>query len=99
MERLPNIHPGEILQEEFLIPMGITPYRLAKETGVPQTRISQIIKHNRRISADTAIRFSRFFGNSVKFWLGIQDDYDIRIAWAEKKSEFDDIKLLVTSGS
>jgi addiction module HigA family antidote len=82
-----------------LTPMDITPYRLAKETGIPQTRISQIIKHNRRITADTAIRFSRFFGNSVKFWLGIQDDYDVRIAWAEKKTEFDHIKALVTVDS
>ena len=99
MERLPNIHPGEILQEEFLIPMGITPYRLAKETGIPQTRISQIIKRNRRITADTAIRLSRFFGNSVKFWLGIQDDYDVRTEWDEKKDEFDHIKQLVTVAS
>lgn len=57
--------------------MGITPYRLAKETDIPQTRISQIIKGNRPITADTAIRLSHFFGNSIKFWLGIQDDYDI----------------------
>jgi addiction module HigA family antidote len=95
MEKLKNIHPGEILQEEFLLPMGITPYRLAKETGIPQTRISQIIKYKRRITADTAIRFSRFFGNSVKFWLGIQDDYDVRTEWSEKKEEFDHIKQLV----
>ena len=96
MERLPNIHPGEILHEEFLLPMGISPYRLAKETGIPQTRVSQIIKRNRRITADTAIRLSRFFGNSVKFWLGIQDDYDVRTEWDEKKDEFDHIKQLVT---
>ena len=97
MEKLVNIHPGEILQEEFLIPMNITPYRLAKETGIPQTRISQIIKNKRRITADTAIRLSRYFGNSVKFWLGIQDDYDVRIELAEKKDEFDHIKQLVWS--
>ena len=97
MEKLANIHPGEILQEEFLIPMNITPYRLAKETGIPQTRISQIIKNKRRITADTAIRLSRYFGNSVKFWLGIQDDYDVRIELAEKKDEFDHIKQLVWS--
>ncbi|WP_133780790.1 HigA family addiction module antitoxin [Pedobacter nutrimenti] len=95
MEMLPNVHPGEILQEEFLSPLGITPYRLAKETDIPQTRISQIIKGNRRITADTAIRLSRFFGNSVKFWLGIQDDYDVRIELAEKKEEFDHIKQFV----
>ena len=95
MEKLPNIHPGEILQEEFLLPLGITPYRLAKETDIPQTRISQIIKGNRRITADTAIRLSRFFGNSVKFWLGLQDDYDIRVELAENKDQFDHIKQLV----
>ncbi|MFB5946611.1 HigA family addiction module antitoxin [Albibacterium profundi] len=72
------MHPGEILNEEFLVPMKITAYRLAKKTGIPQIRISQIINAQRRITADTAIRLSRFFGNSVKFWLGIQDDYDIR---------------------
>lgn len=77
MTRLKNIHPGEILQEEFLIPMGISAYRLAKETFIPQTRISEIIKGNRRITADTALRFSRFFGNSPKFWLGLQDDFDL----------------------
>lgn len=95
MDKLPNIHPGEILQEEFLLPLKITPYRLAKETDIPQTRISQIIKGNRRITADTAIRLSRFFGNSVKFWLGLQDDYDIRVELAKKKEQFDHIKQLV----
>lgn len=95
MERLPNIHPGEILNEEFLLPMNITPYRLAKDTGIPQTRVSQIIKGRRRITADTAIRLSRFFGNTVKFWLGIQDDYDIRTTLDEKKEEFENIKQVV----
>jgi addiction module HigA family antidote len=77
MEKLENIHPGEILQEEFLIPMEITSYRLSKDTEIPQTRISQIIKGKRRITADTALRLSSYFGNSAKFWLGLQDDYDI----------------------
>ena len=77
MERLNNIHPGEILQEEFLIPMEISAYRLAKETFLPQTRISEIIKCNRRITADTALRFAKYFGTSAKFWLGLQDDYDL----------------------
>lgn len=95
MERLPNIHPGEILNEEFLLPMNITPYRLAKNTNIPQTRVSQIIKGQRRITADTAIRLSRFFGNSVRFWLGIQDDYDIRTTLDEKKEEFENIKQVV----
>lgn len=77
MERLKNVHPGEILLEEFLVPMEISAYRLSKDTEIPQTRISQIIKGKRRITADTALRLSMYFGNSAKFWLGLQDDYDI----------------------
>jgi len=77
MEKLKNITPGEVLPEEFLIPLNISQYRLSKELGIPQTRVSEIIKGNRRISAGTAIRLSVFFGNSAKFWLGLQDDYDI----------------------
>ena len=78
MKRIPNVTPGEILMEEFLIPMGITPYRLSKDTTMPATRISQIIKGHRRITADTALRLSRYFGNSADFWLGIQDEFDLR---------------------
>ena len=77
MNKLPNIHPGEILLEEFLKPMNISAYRLSQEIGIPQTRISQIIKGKRRITADTALRLSAFFGNTPKFWLGLQDDYDL----------------------
>jgi len=77
MDTLNNITPGEILQEEFLIPMGISQYRLAKELNIPQTRISGIVSGNRRITADTALRLSLFFGNSAKFWLGLQNDFDI----------------------
>jgi addiction module HigA family antidote len=77
MKKLPNVHPGEILLEEFLIPMEITQYRLSKDLNIPQTRVSQIIKGNRRITADTALRLSKYFGNSAKFWLGLQDDYDL----------------------
>jgi addiction module HigA family antidote len=97
MERLPNIHPGEILQEEFLIPLNITPYRLAKDTRIPQTRISEIIKGNRRITADTALRLSQFFGNSAKFWLGLQDDFDIENEMLEKQGEFEHIKRFVAA--
>jgi addiction module HigA family antidote len=77
MARLRNIHPGEVLAEEFLKPMGISAYRLAKETGIPQTRLSQIIKAKRRVTADTALRLSTYFGTSAQFWLGLQDDYDL----------------------
>jgi len=77
MERLLNSTPRKILWEEFLIPMEISQYRLSKDLEIPQTRISEIIKGNRRISADTAVRLSAYFGNSAKFWLGLQVDYDI----------------------
>jgi antitoxin HigA-1 len=77
MEKLANIHPGEILMDEFLIPLEISAYRLSKDLDIPQTRISQIIKGKRRITADTALRLSSYFGNSAKFWLGLQDDYDL----------------------
>ena len=77
MKELRNIHPGEVLLEEFLKPMGITAYRLAKETNIPQTRISEIIKGKRRVTADTALRVSKFFGTTPQFWLGLQDDYDL----------------------
>ena len=97
MEKLPNIHPGEILNEEFLIPLNITAYRLAKETNIPQTRISEIIKGNRRVTADTALRLSIFFGNSARFWLGLQDDYDIENELIDKSEEFGNIKAFATA--
>ena len=77
MKRLPNIHPGEVLAEEFLKPLGLSSYRLAKEAKIPQTRISEIIKYRRRVTADTALRLAKFFGNSPQFWMGLQDDYDL----------------------
>jgi addiction module HigA family antidote len=92
MDRLSNIHPGEILQEEFLIPMEISAYRLAKETFLPQTRISEIIKCNRRITADTALRFAKYFGTSAKFWLGLQDDYDLEEQKIQMEKKLNDIK-------
>ncbi|NEM98702.1 HigA family addiction module antitoxin [Pontibacter burrus] len=92
MDRLPNIHPGEILQEEFLVPLGITAYRLSKDIGIPQTRVSEILKGNRRITADTALRLSYYFGNSPKFWLGLQDDYDLEEEMASKQKELETIK-------
>jgi addiction module HigA family antidote len=77
MEKLPNIHPGEVLLEEFLVPMEISQYRLAKDIKIPQTRISEIVKGKRRITADTALRLAKYFGTSAKFWLGLQDDFDL----------------------
>ena len=94
MAKLKNIHPGEILSEEFLIPFNITAYKLAKDIEIPQTRISEIIKGNRRITADTALRLSKYFGNSAKFWLGLQDDFDIEEEISTKGSMLKSIKAL-----
>lgn len=92
MNKLPNIHPGEILMEEFLIPLNISAYKLSKEIGIPQTRTSEILKGRRRITADTALRLSYYFGNSAKFWLGLQNDYDIEEEKKNKEDQFNDIK-------
>lgn len=92
MKKLKNTHPGEILQEEFLLPLEISAYKLSKDIGIPQTRVSSIIKGNRRITADTALRLSKYFGNSAKFWLGLQDDFDIEEERNEKKAELNAIK-------
>jgi len=93
MRKLKNIHPGEILNEEFLIPLKITAYRLAKDIAIPQTRISEIIKGNRRVTADTALRLSKYFGTTPRFWLGLQDDYDIEEEQRVKDKEINKIKL------
>lgn len=96
MEKLANIHPGEILLEEFLNPLGISAYRLSKDTDLPQTRISQIIKGKRRVTADTALRFASYFGTTAKFWLGLQDDYDIEEEKESKKEVLIKIKKSAT---
>ncbi|MCK4908211.1 MAG: HigA family addiction module antidote protein [Spirochaetes bacterium] len=87
MNRIPDITPGEILKEEFLMPLKISAYRLSKDTNMPATRISEILKGRRRITADTALRLSQYFGNSADFWLGIQDEYDLRIERNRIKAE------------
>jgi addiction module HigA family antidote len=99
MATLKNIHPGEILKEEFLVPLEISAYRLSKETFIPQTRISEIIKGNRRITADTALRLSKYFGTTAKFWLGLQDDYDIEEEKMAKKTELDSIQPINTDAA
>jgi addiction module HigA family antidote len=76
-ERIEPIHPGEILQEDFLIPMNISAYKLAKETFIDQTRISEIIRGKRSISIDTALRFAKYFGTTPEFWINIQTQYDM----------------------
>ena len=90
-ERLKNIHPGEILKEEFLLPLNITAYRLSKETGIPQTAISEIVKEKRRITAPVALKFSKFFGTTPQFWLGLQDDYDLEEEENHIKKDLDNI--------
>jgi addiction module HigA family antidote len=92
MSKIKNIHPGEILKEEFLIPLGISAYRLSKDLDVPQTRISGILKGSRRITADTALRLSRYFGNSAKFWMGLQDDFDLEEENNNIQGALEDIK-------
>ncbi|MGB5440782.1 MAG: HigA family addiction module antitoxin [Gammaproteobacteria bacterium] len=78
-KRLPPIHPGEILLEEFLNPMGISQYRIAKATSVPARRINEIVHGKRSITADTALRLSKFFGMSDRFWMNLQARYDLEI--------------------
>ena len=97
MERIDPITPGEILLDEFLIPLNITAYRLAKDIHVPATRLSQIIKGNRKITADTALRFSKYFGNSAEFWLGIQDEYDLRVERRKIAAELAEIHQIRAS--
>ena len=89
---LPNIHPGEVLKEEFLVPMNISAYRLSKELDIPQTRISEIIRGRRSITADTAVRLSRFFGTSEEFWLNLQNTYDLEEIKRIKAEEFNRIR-------
>ena len=99
MSKLKNIHPGEVLKEEFLEPLGITAYRLSKDTFIPQTRISEILKGRRRVTADSALRFAKYFGTSAKFWLGLQDDFDLEEEGINKKSELDEILKISTNAA
>ncbi len=80
MKRLPNIHPGEVLLEEFLVPMGVSQNALARAAGVPPRRINEIALGKRSITADTALRLARALGTSERFWLGLQADYDLEEA-------------------
>ena len=79
-EKLSPIHPGEVLLEEFLVQMGLSQNRLALSIGVPPRRINEIVLGKRRITAETALRLARYFGNSPQFWLGLQSDYDLDVA-------------------
>jgi addiction module HigA family antidote len=79
-ERLPPVHPGEVLLEDFMKPLGLSRYRVAKDMGVPALRISQIVRGQRSITADTALRLARYFGTSAAVWLRLQVRYDLEIA-------------------
>jgi antitoxin HigA-1 len=90
--RLPNVHPGEVLMEDFLKPFGISQYRLAKELGIPESRVSEIVNRTRSITADTALRLARFFGTSHELWLNLQNSYDAEEARRAKGPEIDKIR-------
>ncbi len=79
VRRLPPVHPGEVLNEDFLRPLGLTQYRLAKGLSVPPRRINEIVHGKRAITADTALRLARFFGTSERFWLNLQTGYDLEV--------------------
>jgi len=98
MKRLPNIHPGEILDEEFLKPLKLSAYRLAKETGMPHTRVLGILKKRGKVTADTALRLSKFFGTTPDFWLGLQAEYDLRRVRELKFQEISSIPTFESLG-
>jgi len=87
LKRLPPIHPGEILSEEFLKPLGMSMNKLADELHVPANRITQIVEGRRSITGETALRLARYFGTSAEFWLGMQKDYDLQVARDEFEAE------------
>ncbi len=97
MSELTNVHPGDVLKEEFLLPYAITAYRLSKDICIPQTRISQILKGKRRITADTALRLAKYFGTTAQFWLGLQNDFDIEEEKIKIEDELYDIKEIRVS--
>lgn len=94
MNKLQNIHPGEILLEEFLIPMGISQTKLANAIGVPPRRINEIVLGKRGITADTALRLAKVFGTSVQLWMGLQDEYELREAHSSIKEQLDHVMPL-----
>jgi addiction module HigA family antidote len=79
-KRLPSIHPGEVLREEFLVPMKLTPYALAQACGVPRTRIERLAREETPVTADTALRLARYFGTTAQLWMGMQAQYDLERA-------------------
>ena len=92
MAALPNIHPGEILLEEFLAPMGLSQNRIARAMGVPPRRINEIVHGKRSITADTALRLARYFGTSEQFWMGLQADHDLEAARRQLGRRLDQVE-------
>jgi addiction module HigA family antidote len=90
--RLPSIHPGEVLREEFLEPLGLTAYQLAKTIGVEQTRVSEILHGKRGITADTALRLARFFGTSAQMWMNLQSRYELEEAQHKLRTKLEEIR-------
>ncbi len=91
-----KVHPGEILKQEFLKPMGLSVYRLAKEIRVPAPRVNDIVLRKRGITADTGVRLAKFFGTSEQFWLGLQAAYEVSLVKSERRNELRLIKPLAT---
>jgi antitoxin HigA-1 len=89
---LPNVHPGEVLLEDFLKPAGISQYRLAKSIGIPESRISEIVTGSRAVTADSALRFAKFFGTTPKIWLNLQNTFDLEEAERSKHKELAQIR-------
>ena len=92
-EKIPPVHPGEILMEEFLRPMGLSQNRLANDLGVPPRRINEVVLGKRRITADTALRLARYFGMSPQFWLGLQMDYDLDVEEDQLSKRLEEVKV------
>ncbi len=92
------VHPGEILLEEFLVPLGVSQYQLAKAVSVPARRINEIVHGHRRISADTALRLARYFGTSERFWINLQARYDLEVEKDRLGAALDDIQPLSAAG-
>ncbi len=98
MKKIEPIHPGEVLLEEFLDPMGISQYRLAKDTSVPPRRINEIVHGKRAITADTALRLGRYFGTSAQFWMNLQDHFDLEIQMDKIGDRLDkEVKVLAAA--
>ena len=96
-KKLSPVHPGEVLLEDFLKPLGLSQYRLAKDIGVTPIRINEIVKAKRSVTVDTAMRLGRYFGTSANLWLGLQTDYDLEIAESQRERINQEVKVLVPS--